>query len=137
RYTEPGGQVWLTGERGEDEVLFRVRDTGVGLPAELLPRVFEPFVQARPGAAGGLGLGLALVRGLAELHGGSVVAFSDGPGGGAEFVVRLPGPAQGPAAGAAHKPEKAAGTPRRVLVVDDDVDAAESLAMVLRLRGHE
>src|SRR5262249_56430136 len=79
KYTEPGGRIWLTAEGHGDEVLLSVRDTGVGLPPELIPRVFDLFVQGEPGAEGGLGIGLSLVRGLAELHGGSVGALSDRP----------------------------------------------------------
>jgi CheY-like chemotaxis protein len=141
KYTEPGGHVWLTAERDEDEVLIRVRDTGVGLAADLLPHVFDLFFQAERGAQGGLGIGLSLVRGLVELHGGSVLAFSEGPGEGSEFVVRLPAPPEvGPACRAGPAKEVPPGRrdlPRRVLVVDDDLDAAESLAMLLRLWGHE
>jgi PAS domain S-box-containing protein len=138
RYTPEGGKVWLCVERDGADVLFRVRDTGVGLTPEMLPRVFELFGQVQRGAQGGLGIGLALVRGLAELHGGSVLAYSDGPGEGSEFVVRLPGLPVGPAEAARPSAEEAAGgPPRRVLVVEDNVDAADSLALVLRLRGHE
>jgi CheY-like chemotaxis protein len=139
RYTPTGGKVWLCAERDGPDVLFRVRDTGVGLTPEMLPRVFELFGQAHPGAQGGLGIGLALVRGLAELHGGSVLAYSDGPGEGSEFVVRLPGRPQQTGEAARPRSEGAAATgrPRRVLVVDDNIDAADSLGLLLRLRGHE
>jgi signal transduction histidine kinase len=90
RYTDPGGVIWLTAERVGREVRLRVRDTGVGLDPRTLPHLFDLFGQARPGAGGGLGVGLSLVRALAELHGGAVEALSDGPGRGSEFVVRLP-----------------------------------------------
>jgi two-component system CheB/CheR fusion protein len=96
RYTEPKGQIWLslareTREGGEAEAVIRVRDTGMGMPPDLLPRVFDLFAQsdASPGH-GGLGLGLTLVRRLVEMHGGTVHAFSPGPGEGSEFTVRLP-----------------------------------------------
>jgi PAS domain S-box-containing protein len=93
KYTEEGGRIWLTVERAGPEAVIRVRDTGIGIPAEMLHRVFEMFTQVeRPGghAPGGLGIGLALVKRLAELHGGRVEVHSDGPGQGSEFTVRLP-----------------------------------------------
>lgn len=93
RYTKPRGQIWLTVESGWNEVTVRVRDNGVGIDPELLPHLFEPFVQGERSqevARGGLGIGLALVKHLVELHGGSVEASSAGPGHGSEFVVRLP-----------------------------------------------
>lgn len=89
KYTAPGGQLSLHAVRDGDGVVIRVRDTGDGIPADLLPRVFDGFVQGQPGA-GGLGIGLALVRRLVEAHGGRVTATSDGPGTGSEFVVTLP-----------------------------------------------
>jgi signal transduction histidine kinase len=93
KFTDPGGDIRLTGEAEAGQIALRVRDNGRGIAPDLLPRVFDPFWQA-PGQGGkgarGLGLGLALVKSLVELHGGSVAARSDGPGTGAEFVVRLP-----------------------------------------------
>jgi signal transduction histidine kinase len=89
RFTDPGGHVRLSAAVEGGQVVVRVRDNGRGIAPEQLGRVFEPFHQA-PGSAGGLGVGLALVKALVELHGGSVAAQSDGPGAGAEFVVRLP-----------------------------------------------
>ncbi len=93
KYTDPGGQIGLTVERQKDKVLFRVRDSGIGIAPEMLPRIFEMFNQAGRGedrSQGGLGIGLALVRGLVELHGGTVQAHSAGHGKGSEFVVELP-----------------------------------------------
>ena len=145
RYTDPGGHVLLTARQEGSDLVLRVKDTGIGIAPEMLPRIFDLFVQAErrlDRSHGGLGIGLTLVRRLVDLHGGSVTAHSEGPGRGSEFVVRLPAltaeqqrellrqppEAQRPAAPAA---------PRRILVVDDNVDAAESLAVMLRLEGHE
>jgi PAS domain S-box-containing protein len=99
KYTDPGGRVWLSAEADGRGVAVRVRDSGVGIAPELLPRVFELFAQAggdRDRSEGGLGIGLAVVKGLVELHGGTVEAHSEGPGRGAVFVVRLPSGAGGP-----------------------------------------
>jgi PAS domain S-box-containing protein len=143
KYTNEGGRVTVTVERAGGEVVVRVRDTGIGIPAELLPRVFDLFTQGDRSLArseGGLGIGLTLVRRLVEMHGGRVEAFSDGPGKGSEFVVRLPilerrrGRRTGLAEAEAARPQTAA---RRILVVDDNQDAAESLALLLRAEGHE
>ncbi|QKT03466.1 MEDS domain-containing protein [Ectothiorhodospiraceae bacterium 2226] len=137
KFTDPGGTLTVAMDRAQDEVTVTVRDTGAGIEAELLPHVFSPFRQVRQGlarTAGGLGLGLALVKGLVELHRGSVTAASPGPGAGSEFVVRLPLTQPGQVA--------APQTPRsheavQVLVVEDNPDAAEMLAEMLRLGGHE
>jgi len=140
KYTPSGGSVRLAVEpAGSDRVMLRVRDTGTGIEPELLPRLFEPFVQGRGAPAhfaGGLGLGLALVQGLAELHGGSVSVASEGKGKGAEFTVDLPlgGERAGTVAAAATpSPPRVR---RRVLIVEDNADAAASLAQALRLSGH-
>lgn len=119
---------------------IEVRDDGPGMDAETQARLFEPFFQGpRAGhvAPGGLGIGLTLVRTLVALHGGAVEARSDGPGRGSAVVVRLPAHLVRDDAGPAPAARQAASARRRVAVVDDNVDAAEMLATLLRLRGHE
>jgi signal transduction histidine kinase/CheY-like chemotaxis protein len=142
KYTDNGGHIWLTVEREGNEAVVRIRDTGAGIPSEMLPHIFEPFIQANQSldrSQGGLGIGLTLVRDLVEMHGGSVEALSAGPGQGSEFVVRLavlvdsPSGAEAPASTRSPMPFAMS----RILVVDDSVDAANSLAMVLRLEGHD
>jgi CheY-like chemotaxis protein len=143
KYTEKGGHIWLTAERHGAWVVLSVRDTGIGIAAGDLPRLFEMFSQVAPAlerSQGGLGIGLALVRVLVELHGGGVEARSAGPGRGSEFTVRLPVVA----AQAQRRPEPSAdgekscaGLNCRILVADDLRDSADSLALVLRLAGHE
>jgi PAS domain S-box-containing protein len=144
KYTERGGRIWLTAERNGAEVAVRVRDTGVGIPAEKLPRLFEMFFQVDRSlerSQGGLGIGLSLVRRLVELHGGTVKAQSAGLGKGSEFTVRLP---VLPGALAVQPTEESpderaltAATCRRILVVDDARDNADALAMLLQLAGNE
>jgi signal transduction histidine kinase/ActR/RegA family two-component response regulator len=141
KYTESGGHIGLSAERDGGEAVVRIEDTGVGIPAEALPRIFDMFAQVgRPleRAHTGLGVGLALVRRLVELHGGTVAAESRGPGRGSAFIVRLPiaaGEAEVEAPGGA----EAVASPRhwRILVVDDNEDAADSLATFLHLVGNE
>ncbi len=138
KYSEPGGQIRLTVQREGGEAVIRVRDTGIGIKPELLPQIFQMFVQVgdhKGHAQGGLGIGLSLVRTLVEMHGGSISARSEGPGLGSEFIVRLPALAPAPAA------EPAARVPRRdpdekpplrrILVLDDNIDAARSLGRIL------
>jgi signal transduction histidine kinase/CHASE1-domain containing sensor protein/CheY-like chemotaxis protein len=139
KYTPPGGEVELSASAEGSELEIRVRDTGIGVPPEAQRTLFEPFVQvpgAKDYATGGLGIGLALVRGLVELHGGSVRAESPGVGKGATFIVRLPGVVEGITPVEVRPPSRPA-QHGRVLVVDDNVDAAMTLAEAVRLDGHE
>jgi PAS domain S-box-containing protein len=141
KFTECGGHVEITADRdARGMAVTEVRDDGVGIEPAILGRLFEPFTQADESlhrTRGGLGLGLALVKGLVELHGGSVEAKSDGPGRGAEFILRLPlAPEQRAVSG--NPPIALAAMPsRRVLVIEDNADAAETLRELLELWGHE
>ena len=146
KYTPPGGKITVSARRrsnGGDRVLeLSVRDTGIGIPRDMLQKVFDMFTQVAQSverSQGGLGIGLTLVKRLVELHGGTVEARSDGPGRGSEFVVRLPEQRNaGMPMRVGALPEAA--TPaaaRRILVADDNHDAADSLAFMLRLAGHE
>jgi PAS domain S-box-containing protein len=141
KYTPHGGQIWLTVRQERDEVIVSVRDTGIGIPAEMLPRVFEMFTQihgTHRNSHSGLGIGLTLVRSLVEMHGGSVSASSGGPGMGSEFVVRLPLATDDVPADEERPPERrSVSVPLRVLVVDDNCDAADSLGVLLTLLGVE
>ncbi|MBV8487033.1 MAG: PAS domain S-box protein [Planctomycetaceae bacterium] len=141
KYTEPCGHIWLTAERLGPEAMIRVKDTGIGILPEMLPRVFDLFVQADRSldrAQGGMGIGLTLVKALVEMHEGKVEAHSPGVGEGSEFVIRLPVvPEVTPIKPEECPPPLAQARPLRVLVVDDNKDTVESLAMLLRLNGHE
>jgi signal transduction histidine kinase/ActR/RegA family two-component response regulator len=143
KYTAPRGRIWVSAELEEDRVAIRVRDTGCGIPTEMVPRVFDLFTQVPQETApsqGGLGVGLTLVQRLVELHGGSVSAFSEGRDRGSEFTIRLPLPVlrfdfeSGAMRGESPAPQLSR---RRVLVVDDNHDAADSLASLLELLGAE
>jgi CheY-like chemotaxis protein len=143
KYTPSHGRIEVTASRHEHKVEISVRDNGIGIAAEHLPLLFETFSQVVPGLerGGGLGLGLALVRGLVALHGGEVDVRSEGRGRGSEFVVRLAcapaDSAESPASPAAgHTAPEAAALPRRILVVDDNVDNTEALCLYLAQRGH-
>ncbi len=152
KYTEQSGRITVDAERQGETVVVRVSDSGLGIPADKLNGIFELFAQVERSidrAQGGLGIGLALVRRLVEMHHGTVEAFSGGPGQGSEFVVRLPvlaesmaaappGSTAGAAAAEAESPAVAAGARHhRILVVDDNHDAADSLAMLLKGSGHD
>jgi len=151
KYTEDGGTIRLSAAVEGGQVAFRVLDDGIGIPAAMLDRVFDVFTQVDrtlDRSEGGLGLGLSLVRGLVEMHGGTVEARSEGLGRGSEFIVRLPLLAPDPAEAPAAPPPEAAGAPadppagaavppRRVLVVDDNITSAQSLALILQYEGHD
>jgi signal transduction histidine kinase/CheY-like chemotaxis protein len=136
KYTPPGGRITVTAERESGDAVLRVLDSGVGIPAHMLGRIFELFTQVAPSLArsqGGLGIGLTLVKSLVEMHGGTVEAHSAGPGQGSEFIVRLPltrAVTDQPTTGAT--PAAA----RRILIVEDNTDAREMLHTALALEGH-
>ncbi len=142
RYTEPGGRISVLAEREGDRAVIRVRDNGIGIRPEMVSRIFEMFTQADriPGRVHeGLGIGLTLVKSLAEMHGGTVEVISAGPGEGSELVIRLPA-AEQEAGALVEEPKQGSqtsGRPLRILVVDDNEDAAETLSMLLTLFGHE
>ncbi len=139
KYTPEGGRIRVALRTEGDEAVVVVSDTGVGISPGLLPRVFDPFVQdpqAIDRREGGLGIGLAIVRNLATLHGGSATATSEGPGKGSEFSIRMPLLTAGEVVVPAVHP-KSGPSGQQVLVVDDNVDAAEMLGELLRAYGHE
>ena len=146
KYTPQGGHIFVDAEVEDDEIVLHVRDTGMGIPTHVLPHIFDLFVQGRQAidrSQGGLGIGLAIVRNLVERHGGRVSADSEGPGRGSEFIVRLPTVAQhkentgmpSPSVPVSLPPVRE-GSPR-VLVVDDNQDGAEMLAVALSLKGYD
>lgn len=142
KYTGRGGQISLTAERQGDELLTKIRDSGVGIPSDKLNDVFEMFTQVDRNlerTQGGLGIGLTLVKRLVEMHDGTVTAFSEGPGKGSEFVVRLPIVDELPDDQLKSDApfENITITSRRILVVDDNLDSAITLEMLLKLKGHE
>lgn len=139
KYTQAGGEIELVTERAGEYAQLRVRDNGQGIEPELLPKIFEVFTQGRQSldrAKGGMGLGLALVRRLAELHGGTVEVESAGPGKGSEFRVRLPARPDVERRPAAAAPGTAPFVPRHVLIVEDHGDSRESLRILLEASGH-
>jgi CheY-like chemotaxis protein len=145
KYTPRGGTLSITAGVEGDEAVVRVRDTGIGLSQEMLPRIFEPFTQvesSRSRSEGGLGLGLPLVRSLIDMHGGKVEALSDGPGKGSEFVVRLPLRKTATAAKVLRHPKAAPAAAEvpaaglHILVIEDNVDGRESMRELLEIWGH-
>jgi CheY-like chemotaxis protein len=146
KFTDHGGAVYVTARQEGDEGIISVRDTGIGIAPPELPRIFDMFVQLgdqRSRAAGGLGIGLSLARSIIEMHGGTIEATSQGPGRGTEFIVRVPAvepdeeTVVDDADRGADAQSKRRVRRRRILVVDDNDDALESVASLLRLAGHE
>jgi PAS domain S-box-containing protein len=141
KYMEEGGSILVTGRSEEDNLVLKVRDTGIGIPAKLLPKVFDMFMQVEQGrtrAHGGLGLGLTLVKCMVQMHGGHVEVHSDGPGQGSEFTIRMPrGKPEAEISQSRILQISDARRPRSVLLVDDNVEAASTLASLLRAKKYE
>jgi CheY-like chemotaxis protein len=142
KYTDAGGEIWFSAERVGPDVVFRVKDSGIGIGPDLLPNVFDLFAQANRSlhrAEGGLGIGLTIVRGLTELHGGRVSVSSEGCGHGAEFIVSLPAAAKVCQPMELESPARPETTtqPRRVLVVEDQPSLARMTVALLEKLGHE
>ena len=142
KYTRPGGKIWLTSELIGNEAVVIVRDTGIGIPRDSLSSIFQMFGQVDRSlerTTGGLGIGLALVKGLVEMHGGRVAAESDGQGSGSTFTVTLPMDLEAVTtqSGAARVAAKSDSPSRRILVVDDNRDSALSMAAMLEILGHQ
>jgi signal transduction histidine kinase len=139
KYTPANGSIGITLTREAEQAVVRVVDSGAGIPPERLDDIFDLFTQVNPSLArteGGLGIGLTLTKRLVDLHGGDVHAFSEGPGRGSEFVVRLPLAREGAHADAGGPPAPLL-SPRRIVVIEDNTDAREMLAIALRLAGHD
>jgi PAS domain S-box-containing protein len=143
KYTDPGGEISVSARSESSDVVISVRDNGVGIDPISRPRIFDLFVQAGrrvDRSTGGIGVGLALVKDLVELHGGSVQAFSAGPGKGSEFVVRLPAVARPALTGVSAQGALGSSSERpslRVLIADDNADQAEGLALLLQMAGDD
>ena len=142
KFTEAGGEIWVSADHDEEGIVIKVRDTGMGIPPDQISRMFELFAQADHSLArseGGLGIGLTLARSLTEMHGGRLTATSAGHGAGSEFVVRLPAasPVSASSTGATPQGEPAHMGRLRVLVIDDNIDMARGLATMLKMQNHE